>query len=413
MEVQERGEILTSEQLRAAEEGFAKLLRAKRMNPQFIAEHAEELMAQARREFATWCERGKVAQNPVGWLVNCAWQRTKDLLDSQRRRPHQLSIDEVLHVVDEQTPDPEQVAIDHDHSEKILRALSLLPEKERQLIYLSYFNGLDVKAAGHQVGWKKSAAHRHHEAALDRLRSILGRDFAILDVALLAWILEESEAAPPAPGLFAAVLEMGQEAVAFVTHRAAEIWRRLSPLGDPANASLASTGAKVSGACATAVTVACLAGGVIGSGITALKPEEQQEPKPSAAAVEPVSSEGTHARGPEAVPADPKQKAASKATHQRKAWAKVKEEAAADAAKPSPTASRPQSAASAPTPPSSVPQQTSAEFGIENSGGEPSPAPAPAPASNSPAVAESTEAPSSGAGHHSAEGAAVAREFGM
>ncbi len=413
MGVQERGEILTSEQLHAAAEGFAKLLRAKRMNPQFIAEHAEDLMAQARREYATWCQRGKVAHNPVGWLVNCAWQRTKDLLDSQQRQPHQLSIDEIFNLVDEEAPNPEQVAIEHDHSEKIFRALSLLPEKERKLIYLSYFNGLDVKAAGSRVGWRKSAAHRHHEAALDRLRSILGKDFAILDVAFLAWILEETDAAQHAPDFLAAALDTGREAIAFISHKAAEVWRRLSPLGDPANASVASTGARVSGACATAVAVACLAGSVIGPGITALQPAPQPAPKPSGSKSSSSEESATAATAPVETAADEQARPTDAARRPAAERTTKARESSPAATEPSLTDSRPESPASTPTPASSVPRQTSTEFGIENSGPEPSPAPAPAPASHSPAVADSSEAGGNGGAHRSAEGAAVAREFGM
>lgn len=404
------GETLTSEQLRAAEEGFAKLLRTKRMNPQFIAEHAEELMAQARREYATWCQRGKVAHSPVGWLIVCAWQRTKDLLDSQQRQPRQLSIEEVLHVVDEKAPDPEQAAIDHDHSERIFHALSLLPEKERRLIYLSYFNGLDVKAAGRMVGWQKSAAHRHHEAALDRLRSILGRDFAILDVALFGWILEETDAAPPPADFLAAALDSGHEALAFLIQKATDVWRRLSPIGDPANASLVSTGAKVSGACATAVAVACVAGGVIGPGITALRPGSPPATESSAAAPAPREAAVTATTAPTIESETHKQPASASNQKPRPAQHKAAE-GTSTASRPALTTARPQSSTTAPTPPSSVPRQTSTEFGIENSGTEPSPAPAPAPPTHSPAVAESTEA--GGGTRRSAEGAAVAREFGM
>ncbi len=402
MEVSSRDEALSAEQLHAADEGFAKLLRAKRMNPQFIAEHAEELMGQARREYASWCGRGNVATNPPGWLILCAWQRTKDLLRAQERRPRQLAFEEVLHVVDEQTPTPEQAAIDHDRSERIFRALSRLPEKERKLVYLTYFNGLDVKAAGQMVGWKKSAAHRHHEAALARLQAMLGREFVITDVALAAWALKQGGLTSAALGSLEAIVSTTHDAAASAWHRAAELGRRLSTLGDPANASLTGAGAKVTGACAAAA-IACLASGVVGPGIEGLKGESAHHHTSRGAHVhqEAAARTGTPARPIRvSTPAPPIK--TRKPDHHRNRPSSRASESEANAAV---TAAEQETPTTSPTPASSQPQQTQAEFGIEREqANEPSEPTGGAP----PPVAEHVEAPAA-----RPSGSAASQEFGM
>jgi DNA-directed RNA polymerase specialized sigma24 family protein len=57
-------------------------------------------------------------------------------------------------------------------SETVKDALRLLPPAEQRLIELMYVEGMSCRAAGRGVGWGKSAADRHHQAALSRLRPI-------------------------------------------------------------------------------------------------------------------------------------------------------------------------------------------------------------------------------------------------
>jgi RNA polymerase sigma factor (sigma-70 family) len=404
MEASSRTEALSAEQLRLADQGFAQLLRAKRMHPQFIAEHAEELMGQACREYASWCERGNVATNPPGWLILCAWRRTKDLLKAQERRPRQLAIEEVLHVVDEQTPTPEEALLDRDRSNRIVQALARLPEKERRLVYLTYFNGLDVKAAGEIVGWKKSAAHRHHDAALERLQAMLGRDFAILDVALAAWVLRDTGSTGAPAGGVAALLADAQDAATYAWHRVAEIARRLSPLGDPANASLASAGARVSGACAAAAAVACFASGVVGPGIGALKADPQAVVRPVKRAAQTVSPPPKPIE-PVRRTVDPTPEARSQEAP-KQAARRAPRPASREEGGPGLAAAEQQTPTISPTPESSAPQQTQTEFGIEHeSASEPS---APSGGGSTSPVAPHTEVPPA-----RPSGSAVSQEFGM
>jgi hypothetical protein len=81
---------ISEAELRKAERGFRMVLR-KRLSPQFIDAHLEDLFGQAQLEFSA--ANAEKIFDPVGWLIHCALQRTKNELDKQSyrspRRPRQ------------------------------------------------------------------------------------------------------------------------------------------------------------------------------------------------------------------------------------------------------------------------------------------------------------------------------------
>jgi len=147
---------VSGRELRAAEEGFLRLLRCKRFSAAWIEENAADLFAQAQKEYAERLAAGRPADNPVGWLIVCAWQRAKNLLDSRRRRPHTASIEAEVDLADTSTPTPEQQVLDQDRVERLRKAMGYLIEEERRLLELSYFEGMSVREAGRELGWSKS-----------------------------------------------------------------------------------------------------------------------------------------------------------------------------------------------------------------------------------------------------------------
>jgi DNA-directed RNA polymerase specialized sigma24 family protein len=54
-----------------------------------------------------------------------------------------------------------------------MKAMSHLPEWERVLLTLCYYDGMSIREAGRQVGWGKSTADRHHRAGLERMKELL------------------------------------------------------------------------------------------------------------------------------------------------------------------------------------------------------------------------------------------------
>ncbi len=295
MEAASATEGLDHEALRAAELGFLQYLRRKRISERFLATYAEDLFGQAQKEYATWLAAGNVAENAVGWLINCAWRRTQDLLDELRRRPPAVSVEDAAYLADTATPGPEEQAIDHDIHELLQHAMSFLPMQERKLLELTYFEGFDVFAAGRELGWGKSSAHRHHRAALERLRALLPEDRDALgaEIGLAAWVAVAGDRGHDwsLPGGIEAVLHSARDAAGSVMHRVGELWRRVSPAADPSNASATSGVARAAGACGVAA-VACLASGVIGPGVGAIDlgaHQHHQTPKAAAAPSRPAS----------------------------------------------------------------------------------------------------------------------------
>jgi RNA polymerase sigma factor (sigma-70 family) len=352
---------LDRETLRAAELGFRQLLRRKRISEGFREKYAEDIFGQAQKEYASWIAEGNVATNDVGWLINCAWRRTQDLLDELRRRPQAVSVEAAFYLADTSTPGPEEQAIDQDLHNRLQRAMACLPSQERKLLELVYFEGFDVFAAGRELGWAKSTSHRHHEAALKRLRAVLPDDLDALDVeiGLAAWVAIANDAGGRfrLPGPLEAVAHSAQEALVSTAHRLGELWRRLSPAADTGNLPLTGGAARAAGACGAAA-VACLATGVIGPGVAGVDvvAHPTHHPKAARSARQeppstPTSVEGAAQGNPDSTP-----RATKRSSTQAKRSA-----SSAQAARSARQSTIPHTAA----------EQTRQEFGVESTAGTP------------------------------------------
>lgn len=260
-------------QVRAAERGFKVMLR-RRFSAAWIAENAADLMAQANVEYAEWLEENAPARNPVGWLLTCAYRRAQNLLDRETRRPASSSLDSVLHVADEATPTPEQQALDGEREERLRAALAHLPEKECKLLALVYYGDLSVREAGRKLGWGKSAADRHHRAALAKLQALVG-ERNLLSPAHLgwgAWAIAYGERHRLSAAIDTALTPLREagaragEAAGRIVRQAADAGRRLGPAAEHAPAAASGGGGRLIGACgvATASVVCGLAtGGIV------------------------------------------------------------------------------------------------------------------------------------------------------
>ena len=164
---------ITPAELREAERGIKTML-AKKFSAAWIAENARDLLGQASVEYAEWLKDHPPARSPVGWLLNCAYWRALNLLDSETRKPRTASLDAVFHLADESTPTPEQQVLNADLQRRLYKALSHLPDKECELLTLVHFGHMSIREAGRRLGWQKSAADRHHTAALKKMRALVG-----------------------------------------------------------------------------------------------------------------------------------------------------------------------------------------------------------------------------------------------
>ncbi len=288
---------VTADQFREAERG-ARLILAKNFSAAWITKNARDLLAQANIEYAAWLKDNPPARNPVGWLLNCVYWRAQNLLDAESRRPPTASLDAVFHLPDESTPDPERQALDHDRQSRLQEALSHLPEKEQELLALVYYENHSIREAGRKLGWRKSAADRHHRAAMEKMLALVG-DRTLLSPAILgpaAWAVLNAEGRRSLLALRDPLREavaLGTEAASIAAHRLGELARRLSPFADAGNAAAAGGGGRVLGYCgATAGVLVCglLGSGAVGPGLGSWLPDSTAPHKPRAANTRRISS---------------------------------------------------------------------------------------------------------------------------
>jgi RNA polymerase sigma factor (sigma-70 family) len=398
---------LTEEELREAQRGFTLMLRRKRFSPRWIEEHTADLLGQASNEYAEKLAKGEPVHNPIGWLIVCAWRRAQNLLDSQSRKPRLSSLDSAFHLADDSTPTPEQRALDDDRHERLRTALSHLPEKERKMLALVYFEEHSIREAGRKVGWQKSAADRHHDAALEKMRALLGADRSLLSPASLglgSWVIAWGEGHRPLNAALDTALTPGREALAAGAellsaslHRGSGLLQRLSPFADPSGAAVAGGGGRALGACGAAVAaVVC---GIATSGVApwvdgGIAARSQPPSKPTVAqptrdSLAPTPTPG--ARASEMVRSRRTQSAATNSTPSLQG-------------KPGP--------AEFPTRQKATTRETINEFGVE-AGAAPEASSAAAPESTASPVPSAASRPGSGPSASSSPDSSAGPEFGL
>jgi RNA polymerase sigma factor (sigma-70 family) len=257
----------TKEQLREAEEGLTRLLFAKRFTREWIERQVPEAMAQAQADLAARIAAGREDET-VGLLVVIAYRRALKALTAEKTKPKTVPVDEVFDLTDEYERTPEQIVMDADRQARLLRAMRYLPDRDKELLGLVYYGELDVKEAGRRLGWSSSSADRHHKAALQKLRALVGeRSLLGADVAVPALIA--SGYSSPRRGLqhwFEAATDRAHDLVGWVLQRSTAIAETGSAVG------MSGAGRTSAGVCGLAVA-ACMAAvtsGVVGPGIGVL-----------------------------------------------------------------------------------------------------------------------------------------------
>lgn len=89
---------------------------------------------------------------------------------------HIVSIEAASTVSDDSILSAEDALGDHQSDARVRQAVESLPEKERQLMQMYYFQGKTLEEAGTQLGLSKSWASRLHARAIDLLRKGLARE---------------------------------------------------------------------------------------------------------------------------------------------------------------------------------------------------------------------------------------------
>ena len=250
-------------------------LRRKHFSPQFIRQDAEELFGQATVEYSRKLAEGVEIKNPPGWIIECAWKRTKSQLEAEKKRPRVVSTEKSGPLVDELGHDPEDALLDEDRSRKVREAVAELSTDRRRLLALAYLEGMPVREAGRQLRWHASKAQRAHEGAKRQLHELLGvqssDELAIGLAAYLSLAGERPVSLRLSAGIEAAT-ETATRGAEQLWARAQELARRFVSTGaaEPSSAALGGSAGRAAGVCATAASLLCLGTGVIGPGVGGL-----------------------------------------------------------------------------------------------------------------------------------------------
>lgn len=400
------GDAVTGAHLREAQRALIGMFRSKGFPVAWVNRNVVDLLAQASLEYTEWLEGHEPAESPVGWLVTCAYRRGLNLLTSQNRRPRSTSIDAVFHLADESTPTPEQQALDDDRQERLRAALDCLPQRERKLLSFVYFEDCSVREAGRRLGWRKSAADRHHQAALERLSVVVDRSLlSPAGLGLAAWVAAHGDGSrfwgAARRGPLASVRDgtaAAAEAAVSAGRRLAEAVRRLSPFGDTVSAAAAGGAGRALGACGAAVVAAACA---LAVGTAIPEPSAQRSPAPSPART--TNQRSLSAAAPEPAQTEPHRKQTAPRRSPKERVARSKPPAAVPD-----SAARQDGSAETVALDQATHQQVEEEFGLEGDSGS-SPAPTLSPSAEEPSPPPAR----TGGSAPPASPAAVESEFGL
>jgi RNA polymerase sigma-70 factor (ECF subfamily) len=125
-----------------------------------------------------WSQAGRydsARATVAGWLVMMTRSRALDRLRSQRARPDQhvpAETDQLMSIA-AAGPDPEQVAITGRQAGQVRAALLDLPEMQRQLVELAYYDGLTHAEIAERTGVPLGTVKTRLRAATASLRGAL------------------------------------------------------------------------------------------------------------------------------------------------------------------------------------------------------------------------------------------------
>jgi RNA polymerase sigma factor (sigma-70 family) len=236
---------VTSAQLREAERGLKRVL-APTFAARWIAENVSDVLNEAVAEYVEWLRDHTRLADPVGWLVERGRWRALDRVIRENRRSGP-PIDTVIHLVEDPTPTPEDALLERDRHRRIADALSHIPERDRKLLALVYYEGHSIRGAGRLLGWGKSSADSHHAEAMKRLRALVGeRELlspSLVGLVAQAMVLRDRTrlVGGIANRLSAAVQDLADlvgGSIGAATRGAEEAARRAAPLTDPGAATI-------------------------------------------------------------------------------------------------------------------------------------------------------------------------------
>ena len=135
-------------------------------------EVVQDVFAQVWRDAARY-ERSRASVG--GWIVMLTRTRAIDRLRARRARPDvDAAVDpDAAPPIASASRDPEQVTIAADDVRQVRSALEVLPESQRTLVDLAYYQGLTHTEIAQQTGMPLGTVKTRLRAAMATLRSAL------------------------------------------------------------------------------------------------------------------------------------------------------------------------------------------------------------------------------------------------
>ncbi len=148
-----------------------------------------------------------------GWLYKTSCFACKNAMKQERaRQRHEQNLIQELRAETENPPQPND---DWSHLEELLHdALSHLNNKQRNIVFLRFFEGKSVRETGEALGITEKAAERRLARALEKMRRYVASCGYTVSLAALTTLLTENavQAAPAA--CLASALQMAQSVAA-------------------------------------------------------------------------------------------------------------------------------------------------------------------------------------------------------
>jgi RNA polymerase sigma factor for flagellar operon FliA len=142
-------------------------------------ERANELMrTRAEREGAEREAAARQTAAPDATRANDAAATLASIGEilSEVATVHITSLDAAAAVTDDRLPSPDATIDSARLGLRLRAAIKTLPDRERQLMDLYYYNSKNLEEAGHEMGLSKSWACRLHARAIQLLRDALVED---------------------------------------------------------------------------------------------------------------------------------------------------------------------------------------------------------------------------------------------
>ncbi len=165
----------SSESLGALYDRYAAVVYglAKRIvrNPEDAEEVVQDVFAQVWRDAPRYdAGRASVA----GWLVMLAKARAIDRLRASRARPDlDAGSDEGPARIPSREPTPEQQTVSAEEVRSIQEALVTLPDTQRTVVHMAYFEGLTQSEIAGRTGMPLGTVKTRLRAAMATLREVM------------------------------------------------------------------------------------------------------------------------------------------------------------------------------------------------------------------------------------------------